>query len=101
MGFVEPQGDINETKEEIILTVDLQGSDHESLLVDIQEDYAVIEADKAKLESQSVEKGKMNLKTVPFEYRLHLEFPHKVDPETAVKTFHNGVLEIRVKKEKP
>jgi HSP20 family molecular chaperone IbpA len=93
MGFVEPQGDVFETKKEIIITLDMQGVHEDALLIDVKETYVVIQAHREYVHTQ--DKG---LHTVPLDYRLMLDLPAKVKPSTLKRTFHNGVLELRIEK---
>ncbi len=93
MGFVEPKGDVFETKKEIIITLDLQGVHEDSLLIDVKDRYVAVWAHKENVQHQS-----SGIHMLSQDYRLMLDLPAKVKPSTLKRTFNNGVLELRIEK---
>ena len=93
MGFVEPKGDVFETKKEIIITLDLQGVHEDAVLIEVKEQYVVIQAHRENVQHQST-----GIHLLPQDYRLMLDLPAKVRPSTLKRTFNNGVLELRLQK---
>ena len=95
-GFSEPRGEITETEEELIITLDIRGAEESSIKIDVKKDYAVVEAKRREIEHQ-IEEGK---EAPTYDYRCMLDLPTPVRPATMKHSFRNGVLEIVVKKRK-
>lgn len=97
MGYLTPIISINEGKDELIITIDLPGSDPGTISVDVMPDKISIEA---KIKEEIVRKafGQAYWANKIKEYRGVYDLPHIVDPKSVIVKKKNGILIIRVKK---
>lgn len=77
----EPLFDINETGEDITITAEIPGADRENLDIKGKEDEVILRVKSSKR---------------PFYKEVKL--PSPVDPNSAVASLKNGVIELRFKK---
>jgi len=77
----EPITDVFDEKEEIVVMAEMPGIDEEAITVELKEDI---------LEIRVVSKDRR--------YYKEVLLPAKVKPETLLKSYKNGILEIRIKK---
>ncbi len=97
VGFREPFVDLNESKDELIITAELPGMSKKDIDVNLTEREIEIRAQKKEESRKKTKKGEeVTASSVGFHKMLTL--PVEVDPKTAKASYNNGVLEIRVRK---
>jgi len=77
----EPLVDVVEEKDEVVVVTELLGVDKESIKVNATENHLVV----------SVEAPQRK-------YYKEVELPARVDPKSALASYKNGVLQVRVRK---
>ncbi|MCE4607520.1 MAG: Hsp20/alpha crystallin family protein [Caldisphaeraceae archaeon] len=97
MGYLTPIISINEGRDELVITIDLPGSDPGTISVDVMPDKISIEA-KIKEEIARKAFGQAYWANKIKEYRGVYSLPHIVDPKSIIVKKKNGILIIRVKK---
>jgi HSP20 family protein len=80
----EPIVDVFDEKDEVLIVAELPGVNEEEIKTSLKEDILILEAG-------GEEKRK---------YYKEILLPSKVKPETEEKTYKNGILEIKFKKQK-
>ena len=94
-----PEADIYETKDEIIITINLAGVKKEAIEVFLYEDYIYIRG----IRSQPVEESmilrchQLEIGYGPFERAFHI--PVSVDKDTIEAIWSDGLLRIHMKKQ--
>ncbi len=99
VSFREPFVDVNETKDEVIITAELPGVDKNDIEVNVSEDSVEIKAEQKQEIRKEGEEGVFVSRGMRRFYKL-VSLPVPVDPDTAKASYKNGVLEIRIKKAK-
>ncbi|MBR9680601.1 MAG: Hsp20/alpha crystallin family protein [Candidatus Altiarchaeota archaeon] len=89
----EPLTDINETKLEVIVTMEIPGAKKDD--IDIHATPSSLEI-KAKLTKTMDAQGIHSTSTQRFQKQLTL--PEEVDPKSIKATYKNGILEVAMKK---
>lgn len=79
---IEPMVDVLDYDNEIIVVAELPGVDKDKIKVKVKDNKLIIKAENKK------------------KYYKEIELPAKVKPETAKASYKNGVLEVRIQKEK-
>ena len=97
VGFREPFVDLNETKDELIITAELPGMNKKDIDVEVTEKGVEIRAQK-KEERKRRTKGGEEFSSSSIGFYKALSLPVEVDPKTAKASYNNGILEIKVKK---
>ena len=96
----EPIVDVWENDEYVFVTAELPGASKDDIELNVTENAVEI---KATLKSEEKEEGKEGIRmsrTFSSFYK-YVTLPSAVDPDSAEATFSNGVLEIKIKKQKP
>ena len=89
----EPLTDINETKTEVIVTIEIPGAKKED--IDIHATPSSLEI-KAKIRRAVDTSGVHSTSTLRFQKQLTL--PEEVDPKSIKAKYKNGILEVAMKK---
>jgi len=79
---IEPLIDVIEEENEVLVVAELPGVDKDKIKVRATENKVIIRAENSK------------------KYYKEIELPAKVDPASAKASYRNGVLEIKLRKEK-
>ena len=95
--FREPFVDVNETRDELIITAELPGVDKKDIEINLTENEIEIRAERRE-EKKREREGEIMIRKGYVGFRKYLTLPVPVNPDTAKATYKNGVLEIRVKK---
>lgn len=77
----EPLVDVMEEKNEVVVVAELPGADRESIKVNATKDNLTI-----------------SVKTPQRKYYKEVGLPARVDPKSAVASYKNGVLQVRLRK---
>ena len=96
-GFREPFVDVNESKDEVIVTAELPGVDKKDIEINLTENELEIRAEK-KEEVRKEGKEGVAIHRGYIGFQKSLTLPVPVDPDSAKATYRNGILEIRIKK---
>jgi len=89
----EPLTDINETKDEVVVTMELPGASKND--IDLSATQTSLDI-KAKIKKAVNEKGVSSTSTRTFE--KYLTLPEEVDPKSIKARYKNGILEVSMKK---
>ena len=95
----EPIVDVWEDDEHVFVTAELPGVSKDNIDLNVTENAVEI---KAELKSEKKEEGKEERKVFRSfsSFYKYVSLPSAVDPETAEATFSNGVLEVKIRKQK-
>ena len=92
-GVREPLTDINETKDLVIVTMELPGANKEDISLDVSSNGIEISARTQKLTDSENVSGTSFTK-----FKKFMSLPTEVDPDSVNATYKNGILEIKLKK---
>ncbi|MCE4601633.1 MAG: Hsp20/alpha crystallin family protein [Desulfurococcales archaeon] len=82
---IEPMVDVLDYDNEVVVVAELPGVDRDKIKVKVKDNKLIIKAEKPENKKK---------------YYKEIELPAKVKPETAKASYKNGVLEVRIEKEK-
>lgn len=94
--------DVREEKDEHIITAELPGVKKEQISVDILDSFITISVKHREIETTENEQRQQYSKRESYRHfvrRIYLG--HPVDERTVQASFRNGLLKIRVPKQKP
>ncbi len=97
--LMQPITDVSMTGNLITARFDMLGIDKKDIQLKVTEDYLEVKAEKknaSKIEKKGFYKEESSYKRY---YRI-IPFPTRVDVDSAVANYKNGVLEVKVKKSK-
>lgn len=92
-GFREPESEIVETDNEVIVTMELPGVNKEDIDLKITEDTITV-----KVEEKAELKTETSFKKHYKGFYKTLKLPVRVKPEEAKASYKNGILELKIKK---
>ena len=92
-GVREPLTDINETKEDVIVTMELPGATKNDISLDVSANGIEISAKTQKISESETSEG-----TSFTQFKKFMNLPSEVDPDSVNATYKNGILEIYLKK---
>ncbi len=92
-GVREPLTDINETKDQVIVTMELPGASKENISLDVTSNGIEISAKTQRITDTEEVSGASFTK-----FRKFMSLPAEVDPDSVDATYRNGILEIKLKK---
>ena len=92
-GVREPLTDINETKDLVIVTMELPGANKEDISLDVSSNGIEISARTQKITASEEVSG-----TSFTNFKKFMSLPTEVDPDSVNATYKNGILEIKLKK---
>ena len=104
VGFVaspkwKPRADVYETKEELIVHMDIAGMRTENFSVELDEGILRIAGERQTRQQGKRHYHAMEVQVGPFERRFRL--PVVVDPGSTRAIYQHGFLEIRIAKQPP
>jgi HSP20 family protein len=89
----EPLTDINETKDEVLVTLELPGASKDNIDLDVEDRGIEISAKIHKL-SEGEDKRSSSFTR----FQKFLTLPCDVDPNSVKATYNNGILEVHLNK---
>ncbi|MCD6464524.1 Hsp20/alpha crystallin family protein [Candidatus Woesearchaeota archaeon] len=92
-GFREPETEMVETDNEIIVTMELPGVNKEDIDLKVTEDLITV-----KVEEKQEVKTETSFRKSYKGFYKSLKLPVKVDPNETKASYKNGILEVRLKK---
>ncbi|MBR9682031.1 MAG: Hsp20/alpha crystallin family protein [Candidatus Altiarchaeota archaeon] len=92
-GVREPITEINETKDEVIVTIEIPGATKEDISLDVSSNGIEISAKTQRLTDSGEVSG-----TSSTEFKKFMSLPTDVDPDSVNASYKNGILEIKLKK---
>ena len=92
-GYREPETEIHETENEIIITMELPGMDKKDIDLKVTEDQVVVKA-----EHKEEEREKTGYRKLYSNFYKAIRLQQRVNPDKAKATYKNGILEIRLPK---
>ena len=92
-GVREPLTDICETRNEVIITMELPGARKEDIDLDVSAKGIEISARTEKISESDTSSRKAFTKFSKF-----MSLPAEVDPDSVEAKYHNGILEIKLSK---
>ncbi|MBR9679440.1 MAG: Hsp20/alpha crystallin family protein [Candidatus Altiarchaeota archaeon] len=95
-GVREPLTDVYETKDHVIITMELPGAKKENIHLDVSSNGIEI---SAKQETVTESKGISGTSFTHF--KKFMSLPTEVDAKSVDAKYNNGILEIRIKKARP
>ena len=95
----EPLADIEETKDEVKVNVELPGIAKEDIKIDVTPETITIKAEKKKVKEEK-KKGLFKAERTYKGFYKELTLPCKVIPEKAEATYRDGILTITIPKAK-
>ncbi len=96
----EPIVDVWEDDEHVFVTAELPGVSKDNIDLNVTEKAVEIKA-QVKSEKSEEEKNEKRITRTFSSFYKYVSLPSAVDPDSAEATFGNGVLEIKLKKQKP
>ena len=96
-GYREPLADIVETKDSLIVTIELPGVTKEDIKLNIKDDYLEVKVEKAEETKSNKEGFRRYERRYNGFYRM-IKLPAKVDGAKADATYNNGILELKLPK---
>jgi HSP20 family protein len=75
-----PLTDVQETENDILVTVDIPGVEKEDINIEVRDTKLVLDVESKR------------------NYRTTIDLPRQVDPSDSEATYNNGVLEVKLKK---
>jgi|GEM_PF-1162613 len=92
-GVREPLTDINETKDQVIVTMELPGATKEDIHLEVTSNGIEISARTQKVsEAEGVSKRAFT------QFKKFMSLPVDVDPDSVDAQYRNGILEVKLKK---
>ncbi|HEX6972622.1 MAG TPA: Hsp20/alpha crystallin family protein [Limnochordia bacterium] len=95
----QPRVDIAETDTEVIVRADLPGVEPENIDVRVQGQSLTLKGEVEQT-TESEERGYHQIERRWGSFFRQLSLPAPVDPDSAQASYRNGVLEIRMQKER-
>lgn len=92
-----PTADILETKDDIVIKVELPGIDEKNVDVEIESGVLTIKGER-KAETETEEKGYRRVERSYGSFLRSFTLPANVDPGKISASFANGLLELRLPK---
>lgn len=89
--------DVTETKDEIIVTIELPGVDKKDINVEASEDTISVTVESKK-KSETKKEGFYKAGSRYFNFSANYATPAVIDPKTVSASYLNGVLEVSAKK---
>ena len=96
-GFWAPLLDVEESRDEVIVRVELPGLKKEGIKLEVEGDLLVLSGER-KAESENKEKIVHRLERVYGQFQRAVQLPSEVDGSRAVAAYEAGVLTIRLPK---
>jgi len=92
-----PPVDVIETKEEVIVLVEIGGMKQKDLNISLSDNILMIRGERKEREIENISCYRsMEINFGMFERNIYL--PETVDSESIIASYKNGILEIRIKK---
>ncbi|MBU2639277.1 MAG: Hsp20/alpha crystallin family protein [Nanoarchaeota archaeon] len=95
--LMQPITDVSMKGNDIVARFDMPGMDKKDIILKITEDYIEVRAER-KTSSSVKKKGIYQAMSSSKRYYRIIPFPTKVDCNSAKASYKNGVLEVKVKK---
>jgi HSP20 family protein len=95
--YRQPSIDVVETDREVIARAEMPGLDKENIKINLTEDRLEISAETKK-EEEKREKGYVYREMRSGSYYRAIALPSPVDPNNAMASYKNGILEIKMPK---
>lgn len=92
-----PSLDLEETEDEVLVTIELPGVEPGDVDVSVQKDVLTVSGEK-KAERETEKRGFRHSERTYGRFRRSLRLPADVDPEHVEATQRNGVLTVTMKK---
>lgn len=96
-GLKEPETDISETEDKIIIRVDMPGVKKEDIDLAVTDESISIKAERKEAIEEEKE-GYYRKERTYKGYSVYRTLPKKVKPETAEAKYEDGVLKIEIEK---
>ncbi|KAA0002965.1 MAG: Hsp20/alpha crystallin family protein [Thermoplasmata archaeon] len=96
----EPCCDIIEKEKEIVVTAEIPGISKENIDLTVMDDAIEIRG-KMEKEKEDKEREYIRKERIFSSYYRHIDLPVEINPDKAMATLNNGVLEIILPKKKP
>ncbi len=92
--YREPETEIHDTDNEIIVTMELPGIDKKDIDLKVTEDQLMVKAEHKEEEKEQGYYRKLQSK-----FYKSIKLPAKVDADKVKATYKNGILEVRLTKQ--
>lgn len=95
-GVREPLTDINETKDQVIVTMELPGASKRDINLEVTSQGIEISAKTKKI----MEEGNISESSFT-QFKKYMTLPVEVDPDSVDARYKNGILEVKLNKLEP
>ena len=96
-GFWAPVTDVEETKDEVVVKIELPGLKKEDIKLQIHSDALVVTGER-KQESETKEKAFHRVESSYGKFQRVIALPSEVDADRARATYESGVLTVQLPK---
>ncbi|HXV36280.1 MAG TPA: Hsp20/alpha crystallin family protein [Myxococcota bacterium] len=92
-----PAVDVDETDDEIRISAELPGLEHDDFSVTTEQNCVTIKGEK-KFEAASEARGRTRVERASGPFERSFQFAWEIDPESVKAVYKNGVLELAISK---